>query len=153
RRRSPSALPRAPGPPRAAGPEPIQAKRSPGAPDAGADDLDSKPARSNLAVRLSVSQAGPQPSRGVVGITSASGDVLFRKEDQGGLHPPADVRGVGEVELEEDRVDVLLDRALGQDELVGDRLVVVSARDEREDLDLSRRQLRERRTGGASAGL
>jgi hypothetical protein len=45
---------------------------------------------------------------------------------------PADVLDLAEPELEEDRVDVLLHRALGEERLVGDRLVAAAAR-----LDLS----------------
>jgi hypothetical protein len=57
---------------------------------------------------------------------------------------PADVLDLAEPELEEDRVDVLLHRALGEEQLVGDRLVAAAARDKREDLGLAGRQVRQR---------
>src|SRR6187200_2204596 len=45
--------------------------------------------------------------------------VLLGEEHQGGLDAAADVRAFGEAQLPEDRVDVLLDRALGQEQHVG----------------------------------
>src|SRR3954453_11643642 len=67
------------------------------------------------------------------------------EEDERRLDALADLLDVGEVELEEDRVDVLLDGALGEDELLGDRAVALALSDLCEHLALARRELRERR--------
>ena len=66
----------------------------------------------------------------------------FGQEEQRRLDALADVLGVGEAELEEDRVDVLLDRPLGEDERVGDRRVALALGDLGEDLALARRSAR-----------
>ena len=59
---------------------------------------------------------------------------FLREVDERRLHPPAEVLGVREPELHEDRVDVLLDGALGEEELLGDRLVALALGDLGEDL-------------------
>src|SRR5919106_409245 len=83
-------------------------------------------------------QTGAPASAGGACITSgcAAALPLLGEIDERGLHPPADVAGLAQPELEEDRVDVLLDRALRQHELVGDRLVAVPARDVGQHLHL-----------------
>ena len=58
---------------------------------------------------------------------------------------------VGQAELEEDRVDVLLDGALGEEQRLGDRGVALALGDLAEHLALARRQLVERRVLGAAA--
>ena len=63
--------------------------------------------------------------------------VGFGQEQQRRLHPLADVVLAGQAELHEDRVDVLLDRPLGQDERLGDRGVALALRDLGEDLVLA----------------
>ena len=69
---------------------------------------------------------------------SAGGQrVGLGQEEQRRLDALADVLGVGQVELEEDRVDVLLDGALGEDERVGDRGVALALGDLGEDLALA----------------
>ena len=65
--------------------------------------------------------------------------------DQRGLDAPADVLLVRQPELHEDRVDVLLDGALAQEQLLGDRLVALALGHQREDLELAPRQLVQRR--------
>src|SRR5215218_9110362 len=52
--------------------------------------------------------------------------VRSRQEEQRGLHALADVVLRAEVELEEDRVDVLLDRSLGQEEGLRDGAVALA---------------------------
>src|SRR3954469_24783130 len=74
-----------------------------------------------------------------------SAPVAVGQVDEGSLDAPADVGGLGEAEIEEDRVEVLLDGALGQHEIVGDALVAEAARDVGEDLELARREVGERR--------
>src|SRR3954447_7426616 len=71
------------------------------------------------------------------GVHPRSGAGVLGEVDQRRLHAAADVDGVAEAELEEDCVDVLLDGAFGEHQLVGDRLVAVPAGDEREDLQLA----------------
>ena len=63
--------------------------------------------------------------------------VCLGQEEQRRLDALADVLAVGEAELEEDRVDVLLDRPLGQDQRVGDRRVALALGDLGEDLALA----------------
>jgi hypothetical protein len=79
------------------------------------------------------------------GSVSRGHGVSVGQEEQGGLHAFADVLGVVEVELAEGRVDVLLDRSLGEDERVGDRGVALALGDLREHLTLTGRQHGERR--------
>ena len=55
--------------------------------------------------------------------------LLGGEEGEGRLHPLAHFLLLGEIELEEDRVDVLLDPALGQEKRLGDRAVALSLRD------------------------
>src|SRR5881275_2555344 len=54
---------------------------------------------------------------------------LFGQEHERGLHALAHVVRRRETELHEDRVDVLLDRALGEHERVGDRAVALAGGD------------------------
>src|SRR6476660_4843235 len=75
----------------------------------------------------------------------AGGRLGVGEEDQRRLDALAHVVGLGEAELHEDRIDVLLDRPLGQDEGLRDRGVALPLRDLGEHLALSHRQLRERR--------
>src|SRR5215203_4735918 len=63
-----------------------------------------------------------------------------REVDQRGLHAAADILGVAEVELHEDAVDVALDRTLRQNERPRDRGVAAPLGDQRQDLELARRQ-------------
>ena len=84
-------------------------------------------------------------------VVRLSGPVaLVGEVDERGLHAPAEVLGARQPELQEDRVDVLLDGALGEEELLGDRLVRLALRDLGEDLELARRELRERRRARAA---
>ena len=53
----------------------------------------------------------------------------------------ADVLGAGEPELAEDRVDVLLDGALGEHERLRDRRIALALRNLGEDLALTWREL------------
>src|SRR6476659_8553267 len=75
--------------------------------------------------------------------------ALRPQVEQNRLHALVNVLLVGEVELREDRVDVLLDRALRQHQGVRDRGVVLALRHLAEHLPLARRQLGERRPAAA----
>src|SRR5829696_3416867 len=82
-------------------------------------------------------RAGPPtgpPASPRWGAHHRSARVRLAQVDERRLHSATDVRRVREAELEEDRVDVLLDRPLGEHELVGDRLVVLAAGDAGQDL-------------------
>ena len=57
-----------------------------------------------------------------------------------------------QAELQEDRADVLLDRLLGQHEVLGDRGIALALRHLPEHLALARRQLVERAAAGGPAG-
>ena len=60
---------------------------------------------------------------GSAGCGLAVSGVPFGQVDQGRLHPPADLERLAEAKLQEDRIDVLLDRPLRENQLVGDPLV------------------------------
>ena len=75
------------------------------------------------------------------------------QEQQRRLDAARDVGRPGEVELHEDRVDVLLDRALGEHERLGDRLVALALRDLGQRLALARREHGERRVGAVRPAL
>src|SRR3954465_12115796 len=70
-----------------------------------------------------------------VGLASLPAQV-----EQDRLDPPVDVALLGEAELREDRVGVLLDRSLREDEGLGDRRVRFAGRHLVEDLGLPRGQ-------------
>ena len=83
-------------------------------------------------------------SRAPLGVSARRLDVavvdqpaLFRQEEEC-ADPPADVLGVAQVELREDRVDVALDAALRDLEALRDRMVGVAGGDQAEDLELAR---------------
>src|SRR6478609_10075335 len=65
--------------------------------------------------------------------------AVLVEEHERSLHALADVLRAGEAELGEDRVDVLLDGALGQHERLGDRRVALALRHLGEHLALTRR--------------
>src|ERR671936_2489901 len=95
----------------------------------------------------------PRSGRGKARASRLLRDGLARRalvglgeEQQRRLHPLGDVLGVGQIELEEDRVDVLLDGALREDERLGDRVVALALGDLGEDLPLAGGEVRERRT-------
>src|ERR1700733_2752314 len=67
------------------------------------------------------------------------------------LDPPADVVGIAEVKLGEDRVDVFLNRPLGKHERLGDVRVAEALRHQGQRLELSRGELFERGTRPAHA--
>src|SRR5829696_1518027 len=67
--------------------------------------------------------------------------VGVREEHQRRFDPLADVLRIGEAQLEEDRVDVLLDGALRQEQRLGDRRVALALGDLREHFPLAGRQL------------
>src|SRR5215204_3300750 len=72
--------------------------------------------------------------------------VRLREEDERRLHTRAYLLGglgVGEIELEEDRVDVLLHRTLREHERLGDRRIALSFGDGGEHLELARGELRQ----------
>ena len=88
----------------------------------------------------------PTPGSATVARKQDFGPALLRaavagpvQEEQSGLDPLTDVLGAGEAELGEDRVDVLLDRALGQHQRLGDGGVALALRDLAEHLELARR--------------
>src|SRR5439155_2708508 len=84
-------------------------------------------------------RSGASPS------TSAGREPALAQEREHGHHPAVHVGLLGELELVEQGVDVLLDRALGQEERAGDRRVVLALRHLLEDLALPLRQMSERR--------
>src|SRR5690349_15823647 len=108
----------------------------------------SRPGLSRANRRTTVRRWGAHPR---AASAARSGAVGLGEVDQRRLDPAADLLGLAQPELQEDRVDVLLDCALREHELVGDRLVAVAARDEGEDLRLARRQLGELRALRARA--
>src|SRR3954471_23767087 len=79
------------------------------------------------------------------GVPRALVDASLRKEHERRLHALAHILRVGEPELEEDRVDVLLDGALGQEQRLGDRRVALALGDLAEHLALANCELVERR--------
>ena len=68
---------------------------------------------------------------------------FLREIQQGGPHPGMDVEVAGQVELGEDRIDVLLHRVPGQHEMVRDRRVRAALGDLGEYLQLTRAQPRQ----------
>ena len=72
-------------------------------------------------------------------------ELVASEIEERGLHAQADVLRLAEVELQEDRVDVALDRALRDPEARGDRAVAAALGDQGEDLELARRQPRQLR--------
>src|SRR3954469_1603250 len=70
------------------------------------------------------------------------------EEDQRGLDARADLLGIREPELAEDRVDVLLHGSLAQLQILGDRAVGLAGRHLAEDLALARAELFERLRAG-----
>src|SRR6185312_16898727 len=72
--------------------------------------------------------------------------VAIGEVDEGRLDPRAHVARISELQLREDRVDVLLHRALGEDECVGDVGVAAALGDQGQRLQLARGQQLE---GGA----
>ena len=64
-------------------------------------------------------------------------------------HAAVVVLAVGQAELLEDRLDVPLDRARAEVELLGDRAVRAAFGDQREDVSLALGELVERPSGGA----
>src|SRR5829696_1570600 len=77
--------------------------------------------------------------------TLSGGGAVLVQVEQHGLDPPVEVALLGERELGEDRVGVLLDRALGEEEGGGDRGVALALRHLAEDLELARGEGAERR--------
>jgi hypothetical protein len=70
-------------------------------------------------------------------ISRQSGLALAGEVEQRRFDPPADVVGLTQVELREDAVDVPLDGALRDDELLRDGGIAASLRDQPEDLELA----------------
>src|ERR687898_2055931 len=66
------------------------------------------------------------------------------EETQNGEHPPVVLAARGKAELAEDRGDVLLDGALGDHQLLGDRRIGAALRHQAEHLSLAGRELLER---------
>src|SRR5438874_595214 len=81
----------------------------------------------------------PQPRRR----GSARVEALFGEEDERRLDAPADVLCLWQVKLGEDRVHVLLDGSLGQNELLSDRAVAFAGGDLAEQLSFAWRELSE----------
>src|SRR3954462_14930651 len=79
--------------------------------------------------------------------------LVIGQEQQSCLDAAADVVDLTQVELQEDRVDVLLDGALGEEQRVRDGRVALSLSDLGKDLELALAQLRERRRLVEGAGL
>lgn len=79
--------------------------------------------------------------------------VLRVEKEERRRDPPAHVPAVGQIELGEDRVHVLLDRAFGQDQRLGDRGIALAGRDSRENLELARGQPGQARMACPRAGL
>jgi hypothetical protein len=78
--------------------------------------------------------------------------VLLGEKQQSGVDAAAGDRLVGQVELREDGVDVLLDGPLGEDERLGDRGVALAVGDLGEDLALTAGQRGQRRALDAQLG-
>ena len=76
------------------------------------------------------------------GVPRAPPRRLDRQVEQDGGDAAADHVLARQAELEEDRADVLLDRALGEHEILGDRGVALAGRHGGEHLALARRQSR-----------
>src|SRR6476661_2935562 len=70
---------------------------------------------------------------------------LISQVEQCCLDAAAHILALAQAELEEDRVDVALDRALRDDKLVGDRRVTPALGDHREDLQLALGEFAQRR--------
>src|SRR3954454_7837619 len=86
--------------------------------------------RPSASVRWSTIPSGSMPGRAYLFTNAISGMLRARatwkscspigEVDERGLDAAAHVLGVAQIELEEDRVDVALDRALGDHERLGD---------------------------------
>src|ERR1700752_1413554 len=70
-------------------------------------------------------------------VSSVRRVLVLRQQHQRGLDALADVLGVREPELQEDRVDVLLDRARGEKHGLGDGAVALALRDLRQHFALA----------------
>src|SRR6266540_4239083 len=100
--------------------------------------------------------ASHRPALGEVGRASVlwcgkPNRVLRAEERERREHAAVVLGGRRQAQLPEDARDVLLDRAWGDDEALGDRLVRPSLRDELEHLALARRERRERIVRTAAA--
>ena len=73
--------------------------------------------------------------------------AFLGEKEQGRFHALADVLRLGKTELEEDRVDVLLDGSFAEHERLGDRRIALSLGDLRKDVPLARGELGERGRG------
>src|SRR5580704_11503780 len=81
----------------------------------------------------------PQPAR-EDSIPASSGRLVLAEIEQDRLDPAVHVALLAQAKFREDRVGVLLDRALGDEQRRGDRRVALALRHFRQDLKFPRSQ-------------